>query len=82
MRMKKAMKYTGENVKELLNNFNIKAEDASVNVANQSLKLGPHNATRLHVGEWLVASSTSGSGKTIVADEIVQNILQGCGLIQ
>lgn len=80
--MKKAMKYTGENVTELLYNFNIEPHNASVNVANKSLKLGPHNSVRVQIDEWVVLSSKNGSGIVIVSDEIVQNVLQGCGLIK
>ncbi len=52
------MKYTGDNLAEILSNFCIDPEGVSVNFASQSVKLGSYNTKRLHLNEWIVFDDT------------------------
>lgn len=71
----KAIQYTEDNLPEILNMFNIEAENVNINYSNKSMRIGCQ-AKRIHIGEWLVATDeVRANNFVIVPNQTVMNIL-------
>ncbi len=66
--------FDNTNLRQIVENFGLDAEEVSVNFKNRSVKLGKHNGTRLHIGQWMVLDSETKQTK-IIDDSVAQAIL-------